>query len=114
MKWIRIKDQIPPCDSNDNIPYVLAYHVIHGIGVAWFWKFTDKGIVEELEEQYCDKYICSCQFIFNTLDGNNLIRDEDDIDIFENSPHFYNLGTVTHWMPLPGLPHEADNQERSE
>lgn len=20
---------------------------------------------------------------------------------------------VSHWMPLPGLPHEADNQERS-
>lgn len=111
-EWIDIKDKFPefrkePWDHS----YVLAYHTIHGVGVAWFWRFEDDGIKEELEEDFKDKYLCSCQFIKNKPDGNACIDDDDDIDIFQNSPYFTNLGTVTHWMPLPKSPKEEVLEE---
>lgn len=106
MEWISIKDRLPECDGNNELPFVMAYHTIYGIGVAWFWKFDCEGGVEELEEKFHDKYICSAEFIFSKKDGNYCIQNEQDIDIFENSPHFYNLGTITHWMPLPQPPRE--------
>ena len=104
MEWIDVKKTLPPCCGNRTLPYVLAYHTVHRVGVAWFWKFEDDGIVEELEEEFEDNYICSCHFIFNMVSGNYGIQYEDDIDIFARSPHFFNLGTVTHWMPLPSQP----------
>lgn len=102
MEWISVKDQIP-VTKYEQESFVLAYHTVHGIGVAWFWIF-DEDNISMLEEDFNDKYICSCQFIINKLDGNYCIEDENDIDIFIHSPHFKNLGTVTHWMPLPELP----------
>lgn len=106
-EWISVKDQMPPfleC-HNSHTSYLLAYHTVFGVGVAWFWKFKyGDGIKEELEEDFKDRYLCSCHFIKNKTDGNDLIDDERDIDIFEHSPDFINLGTVTHWMPLPEAP----------
>lgn len=105
MEWINIKEKLPPNDAHRTIPYVLALHSRHGVGVAWFWRYDEgDGIIEELEEESMDKYICSAHFIKPELDGNYCIDDEDNIDIFENSPHFKNLGTITHWMPLPKHP----------
>lgn len=102
MKWISVKEvPLPSCKENEE-EFVLAYHTIYGIGVAWFFVLESERSL--LEEEFEDKYICSCQFIKNSLDGNRCIDDEDDIDIFEHSPHFSNLGTVTHWMPLPHPP----------
>ena len=103
-EWISVKDRMPPLYNNERGSYVLAYHTIHGIGVAWFWNYGDDGHVEEMEEDFQDKYLCSCWFILNKQDGNYCISDETDIDIFEHSPHFKNLGSVTHWMPLPKPP----------
>lgn len=100
MEWIDIKKKLPPYDNNGNGEYCLAFHTRYGVGVAWFNKFED-GEKEEMEEDFDDEYICSCHFIKNKLDGNDCIDDETDIDIFMRSPHFTNLGTVTHWMPLP-------------
>lgn len=102
-EWISVKDRLPPCDGNRDLPYVLAYHTIYEVGVAWFWQL-DGSLVEDMEEDTGDKYLCSGHFIKNILDGNYCIDDDDDIDIFENSPHFRNLGTITHWMPLPKPP----------
>ena len=104
-EWIDIRIKKPPRCANYTIPYVLAYHSIYGIGVAWFWDFEeDKDQREMLEEEFKDKYICSARFIKNKVDGNYGIDDEDFIDIFEHSPHFFNLGTITHWQPLPPSP----------
>jgi len=100
MQWISLKDEIPLLHGNGNLEFCLAYHSVYGVGVAWFWKFNN----EELQNDPEGNYLCSCQFIKNKLDGNYLIEDEYDIDIFENSPFFHNLGTVTHWMPLPEPP----------
>jgi hypothetical protein len=102
MEWISVKNEFPPFSSNGKYPFVLAYHTIYGIGVAWFWILEDMR--EELEDDFKDKYLCSCQFIKNIPDGNYSIDDDDDIDIFMKSPHFKNLGTVTHWQPLPSPP----------
>jgi hypothetical protein len=104
MKWISVKNKLPPCRGDNKQSFVLAYHTIYGIGVAWFWILED--FREEFEEDFKDKYLCSCQFIKNIPDGNYCIDDDSDIDIFERSPHFKNLGTVTHWMPLPQPPKE--------
>ena len=107
-EWISVKDRLPPCDSNMQHSFCLALHSIHGVGVAWFWNFRenhdDTWPVDELEEDFKDKYICSCDFIINKIDGNHCIDTEEDINIFEHSPHFRNLGSVTHWMPLPDPP----------
>lgn len=105
MNWMDIKNFLPPLEERGicEKEFILAFHTIHGIGVAWFWKF-DEGMIEILEEDFHDKYLCSCQFIKNKLDGNWSIDDEDKIDIFLNSPHFWNLGTVSHWMNLPAKP----------
>jgi len=97
--WISIKEILPPHDEVRSA-FVLASHTIYGVGVAWFWVSHD-DFVEELERSFRDKYLCSCQFIMNMLDDDFGIDSEDDIDVFEHSPHFRNLGTVTHWMPLP-------------
>lgn len=105
MEWISIKEQTPPCCGNGTLSYVLAYHTVFGVGVAWFWKL-DEGVIEEAEEDFKDKYICTAEFIKDKNDGNWSIDTEQDIDIFENSPHFHNLGTITHWMPLPKEPVE--------
>lgn len=106
--WIRIKDRPPPYDGIKK-SFVLAYHTIHGIGVAWFWQFTDDdGIKEELEKDNGDTYLCSCQFIKNEADTDFEIDCEYSIDIFERSPHYKNVGTVTHWMPLPEPPIKDD------
>lgn len=109
MEWISVKDGLPcnvearDCERD----FVLAYHTIFGVGVAWFWVFEEEEWPRtELEEDFKDRYICSCQFIKSRPDGNYCIDEEDDIDIFEHSPHFFNLGTVTHWMPLPKPPKE--------
>ncbi len=102
-EWIDIKKELPPCDGNKELSFAIAYHSIYGVGVAWF-HILDKGCVEEMEEDFEDTYICSAHFIKNTVDGNYCIDDEEEIDIFENSPHFKNLGTITHWMPLPEPP----------
>lgn len=105
MEWISVKNKLPDTIENQERAFVLAYHTIYGVGVAWFWIFSEgEGIREELEEDFKDKYICSCHFIKNKVDGNHCIDSEDDIDIFENSPHFSNLGTITHWMSLPEFP----------
>jgi Protein of unknown function (DUF551) len=103
--WINIKDKLPPCRLDNTHEYVLAYHTLYGVGVAWFWILED--IREELEEDFNDKYFCSCQFIKNKPDGNYCIDDDSDIDIFERV-HFSNLGVVTHWMPLPKMPENED------
>lgn len=105
MEWVSVKDRVPPSSIDNKQSFVLAHHTVYGVGVAWFWQFEDgDGIKEELEESFKDKYICSCQFIKSKLDANSCIDDERDIDIFEHSPEFKNLGTVTHWMPLPEAP----------
>lgn len=102
--WISIKREPPICDlGEEHKTYTLAYHTIFGVGVAWFYKL-DEGFVEEMENDFKDKYIISCRFVKNKLDGNYGIDDEDEIDIFQLSPHFSNLGTVTHWMQLPNPP----------
>ena len=105
MEWISVKDKLPPCDGNNQLSFSLAYHSIYGVGVAWF-HVLDEGQIEELEEDFHDKYLCTAHFISNRLDGNYCIDNEEGIYIFENSPHFRNLGTVTHWMPLPEPPKE--------
>lgn len=98
MEWISVKDRLP-----ESKEFVLAYNHIHGVGVAFFHVFHE-SLRKELEDEFKDKYICTCHFIKSKLDGNRCIDDENDIDIFEHSPHFYNLGTITHWMPLPEPP----------
>jgi hypothetical protein len=106
MEWINIKKQLPPLEEDQGRAekeFILAFHTIHGIGVAWFWRF-DEDEIERLEEEFGDKYVCSAEFIMNKTDGNYCIASEDDIDIFMHSPHFYNLGTITHWMLLPQPP----------
>lgn len=104
--WIEIKNQLPPCGTDN---FYIAYHTVYGVGVAMFWRFAeDDGIIEELEEDYEDKYLCSCDFLKRSLDGNYSYDKEEDIDIFENSPHFRNLGTVTHWMDFPPIPSNAE------
>lgn len=100
--WIKCSDRIPDKDS-----FVIAYHTIHGIGVAWIWKF-DEGTIEELEEDFKDKYICSYEFIKPEKDGNFCIDNDEPDDVFEHSPHFKNLGTLTHWMPFPKPPTEKN------
>lgn len=110
-KWISIKEQIPPCADSGELPYCLALHTVHGVGVAWFSKFTDIEIAE-LEEECGDKYICSAHFIMNKLDANFLVDNEDDIDIFKNSPDFKNLGTISHWMLLPNPPSQEHMTRR--
>lgn len=116
MEWISVKDRLPhTIDNGDRTPeYVLAYHTIYGVGVAWFWVFEENEYPRiELEEDFKDKYICSCQFIKNKVDGDCCIDAEDDIDIFEHSPHFYNLGTVSYWMPLPKPPKDEHEKNKS-
>lgn len=103
MKWISLKDKLPPNSDHYDIPFVLAYHTVFGCGVAWFYTAED-GQKEMLEEDYGSKYIISCHFIKNKYDGNHSIDDEDFIDIFEDSPRFLNLGTVTHWCEFPEQP----------
>jgi hypothetical protein len=109
MEWISVKEQLPPVDETGmrKHSYLLAYHSIFGTGVGWFY-ILDEWLAEQLSEEYGDKYLCSCQFIKNYLDGNYCIDEEREIDIFEHSPHFFNLGTVTHWMPLPEKPNGMD------
>lgn len=108
MKWISIKDRKPPCDSNNELPFLPAYHSLYGWGVAWFHEVEDY-VKEELELDFQSKYICSCHFIKNKVDGNWCIDDEDHIDILEISDKiFTNLGTVTHWMEIPENPINLD------
>lgn len=107
MNWTNIRDFLPPLQEEGQSmceqEFILAFHTTHGVGVAWFWKF-DQDMIEKLEEECHDKYLCSCQFIKNKLNGDWIIDDEDGIDIFLSSPHFWNLGTVSHWMNLPETP----------
>lgn len=106
-EWISIKDKIPPCRVDREQPYVLAYHTIYGVGVAWFWVFDD-DTKNELEEDFNSKYLCSCEFIKTIPDGNYFPETDHDVDIFENLICFSNLGTVTHWMELPSPPKGDD------
>jgi len=108
-KWISIKERLPLYQGSREHSFVLAFHTVYGVGVAWFWVLED--FREELEEEFKDKYLCSCQFIKKKPDGNYCIDDDDDIDIFVNSPHFRNLGTITHWMPLPKPPDKMELYE---
>ena len=109
MNWISVKEKLPPMSWDEREEYVLAFHSIHGVGVAWFCKL-EGDIVEEMEEDLRDKYLCSFQFLKNRLDADYQVDSVDtyssdaDTDIFERSPHFPNLGTVTHWMELPTNP----------
>lgn len=106
MNWINIKEKIPPLskDMYDKDKAVLAFHTIHGIGFALFF-IGDENEVSLIKEEYDQSdYICSADFIFNHYDGNWEPRSETDIDIFDDSPHFTNLGTISHWMPLPEVP----------
>jgi len=106
-EWISVKEKLPPWIRNERDEFVIAYHTIYGVGVCWFWKY-EEDTISELEEDFKDKYICSCHFIKSKLDENYSIdEDNDDLDVFENSPHFINLGTVTHWMPLPEPPKDG-------
>lgn len=108
MNWISIEAQLPPFHdegSGQQKSYVLAVHSIYGVGVAWFYQLEHHQIEEELSAIPGNIYYCSCQFIKNELDGNYSIDDESNIDIFKK-PLFSNLGTVTHWMPLPEPPND--------
>ena len=102
MKWISVKDRIPECSIDDE-EFVIAFHTVHGVGVAYPWMF-EEYIREELEEEFRSKYLFSAHFIKNKKDGNYCIDDEDNIDIFEDDPIFQNLGSITYWMPLPATP----------
>src|ERR1700688_80297 len=102
MEWVSIKEKLPPM-SYERIPFVLAWHTVHGVGVAWF-HMMDADMISELEEDFKDKYLCSCLFVHSKVDGNYCIDQEEDDDIFVNGPLFKNLGMVTHWMPLPEQP----------
>jgi hypothetical protein len=104
-RWISIEEKIPPYKDHGHYPYVLAYHTIFEVGVAWFW--VDEEAREELEEGFLSKYLCSCHFIKNIQDDNYCIDYDDEIDIFEGNVHFKNLGTITHWMPLPSPPSDS-------
>ena len=116
MDWINVKDELPSMVCLRNVDpqpcFVLAYHTTFGVGVAWFYDLSRDNGHHELEEEYGDKYIGSCSFIKSQEDGNYEIASEEEIDIFEHSPHFRNLGTVTHWMPLPADPPGESKQAR--
>ena len=105
MNWISIKDQPPTVDNNCNTPFVLAYHTVFGIGTGWFHKANDYEI-EEWKEEGLNDYIISCDFVHSIPGDGGLPELEECIDIFISSPDFKNLGTVTHWMPLPEPPLE--------
>jgi hypothetical protein len=107
MNWNKVSEKIPPCNGNNELPFLMAYHSIYGVGVAWF-HILDAGSVEELEEEYHDKYLCSAHFVKNRLNGNYCIDDDDEIDIFQNSPEFINLGTITHWANVPKPPKDGE------
>ena len=101
MDWISVKDRLPEDENKMN----LLYHTVFGIGFGWIYTLEPE-IMEEDEESLNDKYICTVHFVKNKLDGNYCIDDEEGIDVYERSPHFWNLGTVTRWMPLPEPPKE--------
>lgn len=104
MDWINVFKKLPNLDKQDwDIEPVLAYHNIYGIGIGFFYK-TDEGLIEEIEEDYNTKYLCSVDFIKNKLDGNMMPEIDDRCDILKDGFYFPNLGTVTHWMPLPKPP----------
>ena len=84
----------------------------YGMGYGEPSNLPQEKVHHELEEEYGDKYIGSCSFIKSQEDGNYEIASEEEIDIFEHSPHFRNLGTVTHWMPLPADPPGESKQAR--
>ncbi len=109
MEWISVKEISRLPSSAMDLPYSLLFHTLDGVGVGWIWRYEEEWVIEQAEEEYQDKYICTFNFIKNKLDGNNIL-DIDEIfgepehDVFEHSPHFPNIGTVTHWMPLPKPP----------
>jgi len=105
MEWIDIKNQLPILnEGNFSDPFVLVLHSVHGLGLAQFFRISCDGLIEELEEDYQSKYVCSVNMIIARLDGNGFAETDNDINIFESGAHFKNLGTITHWMPLPKIP----------
>lgn len=106
-EWIKITDKIPPCDDDNELPYCLAYHTIYGVGVAWFYVHNE-GYVSDIEEDFKDKYLCSCEFVKSKKDADWSIDSDNDIDIMYKGDILGNLGTVTHWMPLPENPISKD------
>lgn len=117
MKWISVKKKLPqrtkvyPGDEQQSL--MLLNHTTRGVGFGNIFVLEEDDI-EELEKEFKDKYICSFYFIETKLDGNfclEIIGGTDgynDEDVFEHSPHFSNLGTITHWMSLPAAPEEKN------
>lgn len=117
MKWISVKKTLPPTDAMWRVPYVLAFHSVFGVGVANFWVLYHDGM-KSYEKTFNDKYICSFCFIkpLKEYVPDDAVDFHED-DIFEKGPHFKNLGTITHWMPLPetpGLEKIIDENEKKE
>lgn len=116
MKWISVKDELPPYQTavdDPQTPLVLLYHTVGGVGFGHIY-VLDEGEIEQLQEEFNDKYICSFYFISSKLDGNyclDILGGTDgwnDEDVFEKSPHDPSIGTITHWMYLPKSPLPAD------
>lgn len=108
MEWIRVKDKLPPMSEtiHDEKKSVLAYHTVHGVGFGLFfiWPDDELFIIEEEYKEFNCKYLCSAEFIYSSFDGNHFPKYEDDIDIFDDSPHYRNLGTISHWCEIPPAP----------
>lgn len=101
MEWISVKENLPKGDG-----MVILLHTVYGVGFGNIY-LLDKDNIQIIEEEMRDKYICSFYFVKSVLDGNHQldilggVDGYNDEDVFENSPHFKNLGTITHWMSLP-------------
>ena len=108
MEWIRVKNKLPPMKDHieDRDNPVLAYHTVHGVGFGLFfiWPNDELYLIEEEYKKFNCKYLYSAEFIFSSFDGNYCPQSEDDIDIFDDSPHFRNLGTISHWAEFPKPP----------
>lgn len=85
MKWVAVEDTLP--DDLESV--LLLYYDLHG-------KEVISGHWDEENEMFVQTALgflppCSCMDFM-----------------------YHKKGLITHWMPLPALPHETDNQERSE
>jgi hypothetical protein len=113
MNWKRVKETLPPLSetTSDKEKPLLAHHTIHEIGFALFFMLEEDDLAMIKKDYPNRKYICSADFIFNHFDGNMFVETESNIDIFDDSPDFINLGTITHWMELPSLPNLTEREK---